>query len=185
MSNNLVTGCKHGLDETLEPPTKRAHHDTCETTQVANTAATEAEFTDKAAAFNAEEATGVVPQPDKMVTMQEVVAENGHLESERPVDTETHASSPVSVFTEIGSTSTPVSSPDVEVTDAAADRTVISVGPPIWAEVRQNLCDGVSEFYNSHQSGSYTKAGLLLGYLVDAEARPRDVVGAEVIVSTM
>jgi len=63
--------------------------------------------------------------------------------------------------------------------------TVTPFVPEIWSSNRQGLCDGVHEHFNSHQSGSHTKQGRLLGYLLDAEARPRDVLGAEVIISTM
>ena len=64
-------------------------------------------------------------------------------------------------------------------------KTVTPFQPAVWSEVRQPLCDANWEFYNSHQSGSHTKNGRLLGYLVDAESRPCDILGAEVVISTM
>ncbi|OLL21634.1 hypothetical protein NEOLI_001455 [Neolecta irregularis DAH-3] len=54
--------------------------------------------------------------------------------------------------------------------------------PKVWANTRQELCEGLS-YFRSYQGGCYYHNGLVFGYLVDGFGSPRDYVGPNVVIS--
>lgn len=62
----------------------------------------------------------------------------------------------------------------------------VEVGqPPVWAEQRQALCDA-TPYFKSHQGGLYTKDCAAIGVLIDKSGFTiRDVIGSDVVVTTM
>jgi hypothetical protein len=54
--------------------------------------------------------------------------------------------------------------------------------PPVWADTRQELCEGLS-YFKSYQSGVYVKNGIAFGYLLDQFGAERDFIGSRVVIS--
>jgi len=55
--------------------------------------------------------------------------------------------------------------------------------PPVWANVRQNLCEAVP-YYRAFQSASYTVDKVLHGFMVDKEASRRAKFIDQVMIAT-
>ena len=54
--------------------------------------------------------------------------------------------------------------------------------PLVWAQYRQELCEGVS-YFRSYQGGIYFRNGIVFGYLLDAFGAERDYIGSHVVIS--
>jgi hypothetical protein len=54
----------------------------------------------------------------------------------------------------------------------------------IWADRRQGLCEGL-DYYKSYNASLYTNEKIPYGMMIDKEARTRDIVHAQVIITTM
>ncbi len=61
-------------------------------------------------------------------------------------------------------------------------------GPLVYAEGRQPMCSALP-YFKAYQGGTYTSKEnnitFVKGCLVDGEARPRDVLGAQVVITTV
>jgi len=54
--------------------------------------------------------------------------------------------------------------------------------PLVWADTRQELCEGVT-YFKSYQSGIYFRHDIAFGYLLDAFTAERDFIGSHVVIS--
>jgi hypothetical protein len=54
--------------------------------------------------------------------------------------------------------------------------------PLVWADTRQELCEGVP-YFRSYQGGIYFRYEVAFGYLLDAFGADRDFIGSHVIIS--
>jgi hypothetical protein len=54
--------------------------------------------------------------------------------------------------------------------------------PLVWADTRQELCEGVP-YFRAYQSGIYFRSDLARGYLLDAFGAERDFIGSHVVIS--
>ncbi|KAH0424541.1 hypothetical protein CcaCcLH18_11501 [Colletotrichum camelliae] len=55
---------------------------------------------------------------------------------------------------------------------------------PVWADNRQALCDSVG-YYKAHESSMYTNAKIARGILINKHVSVRDMLGAEVVITTI
>ncbi|WYZ39262.1 hypothetical protein EsH8_III_001176 [Colletotrichum jinshuiense] len=56
--------------------------------------------------------------------------------------------------------------------------------PPIWADNRQALCDALP-WFKAHESSLYTNNKVAKGFLINAHPAVRDIVGTEVIITSL
>ena len=54
--------------------------------------------------------------------------------------------------------------------------------PLVWADTRQELCEGVP-YFRSYQGGIYFRYEVAFGYLLDAFGAERDFIGSHVVIS--
>jgi hypothetical protein len=54
--------------------------------------------------------------------------------------------------------------------------------PLVWSDKRQGLCEALP-YYRAYQSGAYTHAGKVLGFLCDGEVGDRDVFGEQIVIA--
>jgi hypothetical protein len=54
--------------------------------------------------------------------------------------------------------------------------------PLVWADTRQELCEGVP-YFRAYQSGIYYRNEVAFGYLLDAFGADRDFIGSHVVIS--
>jgi hypothetical protein len=54
--------------------------------------------------------------------------------------------------------------------------------PLVWADTRQELCEGVP-YFRAYQAGIYFRSDLVRGYLLDAFGAERDFIGSHVVIS--
>jgi len=54
--------------------------------------------------------------------------------------------------------------------------------PLVWADTRQELCEGVP-YFRSYQAGIYYRNEVAFGYLLDGFGAERDFIGSHVVIS--
>jgi hypothetical protein len=54
--------------------------------------------------------------------------------------------------------------------------------PSVWADTRQELCEGVP-YFRSYHGGIYFHDNVVFGYLLDAFGAERDYIGSHVVIS--
>ncbi|BFZ56476.1 hypothetical protein PYCC9005_003522 [Savitreella phatthalungensis] len=54
--------------------------------------------------------------------------------------------------------------------------------PSVWADTRQELCEGL-QYFRSYHSGAYGKNGFVSGYLIDGHNADGDRIGGRIIIS--
>lgn len=54
--------------------------------------------------------------------------------------------------------------------------------PLVWADTRQELCEGVP-YFRAYQSGIYYRNDVAFGYLLDGYGAERDFIGSHVVIS--
>lgn len=54
--------------------------------------------------------------------------------------------------------------------------------PEVWADTRQELCEGVP-YFRAYQGGIYYRHDVAFGYLIDAFTAERDYIGSHVVIS--
>lgn len=76
--------------------------------------------------------------------------------------------------------SSPLSSPPPSPSSAPQ----LAIGPPVWSDKRQALCDALP-YFKSHQGAMYTSGLVMKGFLIDGEVSIRDMLTSNVIITSL
>lgn len=73
-------------------------------------------------------------------------------------------------------------SDSIPVTTQPVCATLVCGYPPVWAQVRQHLCEAQPHF-RSHQAGQYNNGKVAQGFYISKYSEPRDLLDRNVLIT--